>query len=260
MPEIVCVPISCALYNEFSLRCDRSVNPSGWIEDIIRDYLDRTKGDAAIWSIRHARRVDLDEKVEGLLDGFGPPDQGYQWKNVFLRNGSRVRMSTRERSTSPILPMASFDTTTNQCRRLSLRLLWRMARPEMHGAIFGSKSLNKRVTLGGKELTEYVRDSRIGKGGPMGNLYLTDHILHRIRQRGLKESDLAFVVKHGSTVADGVYLRDQDAQTIIEHAKARIALATRLRRTYVVLDGSDLVTSYRPARKTERKILRTMQD
>jgi hypothetical protein len=93
MSGIVCVPISYALYNEFSLRCDRSVDPSGWIEEIIRDYLDRTKGDAAIWGPRHARRVELDEKVEGLLDQVGPPDEGYQWKNVLLRNGSKLRMT-----------------------------------------------------------------------------------------------------------------------------------------------------------------------
>lgn len=93
MSEFVCIPISCVLFNEFSLRCNRSVDPSPWIENIIRDYLDRTKGDAAIWSARHARRVELDEKVEGLLDSIGPPDQGYQWKNVLLRNGSRIRMT-----------------------------------------------------------------------------------------------------------------------------------------------------------------------
>ena len=93
MTETVCVPISCALYNEFSLRCDRSVDPSDWIENIIRDYLDRTRGDASIWSARHARRVDSDEKVQGLLDSIGPTDKGCQWKNVLLRNGSRIRMT-----------------------------------------------------------------------------------------------------------------------------------------------------------------------
>jgi hypothetical protein len=91
--NFVCVPISCDLYNEFSLRCDRSVDPSSWIENIIRDYLERTEGDAGIWSERHAREVDFDEKIQGLLDSIGPPDQGYQWKNVLLRNGSRIRMT-----------------------------------------------------------------------------------------------------------------------------------------------------------------------
>ena len=89
---------------------------------------------------------------------------------------------------------------------------------------------------------------------------MTEHVLHRIRQRGFRESDLAFVVEHGSEVADGIYLRDRDARNIIEHAKVLIALATRLRRTYVVLDGDNLITTYRPARRTEKKILRTMKD
>ena len=130
----------------------------------------------------------------------------------------------------------------------------------MLGAISGSKSPNRKVIPDGKGLTGYVRGSRIGKGGPMDNLYMTEHVLQRIRQRGLRESDLEFVVEFGSEVADGIYLRDRDARNIIEHAKAIIDLATRLRRTYVVLEGDKLITTYRPARKTERKILRTVKD
>lgn len=94
----------------------------------------------------------------------------------------------------------------------------------------------------------------------MDNLYVTEHVLHRIRQRGLRESDLAFVVEHGSEVADGIYLRDRDARTIISHAKTLIALATRLRRTYVVIKDDKLITAYRPARRIEKKILRTIED
>ena len=93
MGNFVCVPMSCAIYNEFSLRCDKSVDPAGWIENIIRDYLDRTKGDASIWSERHARRTQLDEDFQGLLEEVGPADKGYQWKNILLRNGSRIKMS-----------------------------------------------------------------------------------------------------------------------------------------------------------------------
>jgi hypothetical protein len=94
----------------------------------------------------------------------------------------------------------------------------------------------------------------------MINLDMTDHVLHRIRQRGLRESDLAFVIEHGSEVADGVFLRDQDARDIIGYAKTLITLATRLRRTYVVIKDDKLVTAYKPARKKERNILRTIGD
>ena len=93
MQKFVCVPMSCDLYNEFSLRCDRSVDASGWIENIVRDFLERTEGDAVIWSERHARSVALDKHIQDAIDRIGPPDGGYQWKNVLLRNGSRIRMT-----------------------------------------------------------------------------------------------------------------------------------------------------------------------
>jgi hypothetical protein len=93
----------------------------------------------------------------------------------------------------------------------------------------------------------------------MGDLRVTEHALKRLRQRGLRECDIAFVVRHGSVVGDGVYLRDKDAEEIIRQAKSSIALASRLRRTYVVLKSDRLITAYRPTRKTEKRLFRTKE-
>ena len=146
---------------------------------------------------------------------------------------------------------------TSQCHRPNLLLPWLADPRETLGETCGFK-LPMMATSGGKELTEYGRAKTNERGSQMGSFKMTEHILHRVRQRGLRECDLAFVLEYGCDVADGVYLRDNDAREIIRRAKALIALATRLRRTYIVFDGEDLITTYRPARRTEKKILRTI--
>ena len=93
----------------------------------------------------------------------------------------------------------------------------------------------------------------------MGDLRVTEHALKRLRQRGLRECDIAFIISHGSAIGDGVYLRDKDAEEIIRKAKMSIALASRLRRTYVVLKEDRLITAYRPTRSTEKRLFRTKE-
>ena len=86
----------------------------------------------------------------------------------------------------------------------------------------------------------------------MAGLDMTDHI----SQQGVRESDIGFVFELGSEVADGVFLRDQDAHRVIRHANMLINLATRLRSTYVVMKDGTLITAYRPNKRKERKLFK----
>ena len=92
MPGTVCVPISADLYNEFILRTGKSENVAGWIEDIVSDFLERTKDDHPAWSDEHHERL-ADEGALETLKSVGPPHKGYQWQNVFLPNGTQLRMT-----------------------------------------------------------------------------------------------------------------------------------------------------------------------
>jgi len=92
MAGFVCVPISVELYNEFILRTAKSENVANWIEDIVSDFLERTKDDHPAWSDEYYEQLADDEAL-GEIKSFGPPHKGYQWQNVFLPNGTRLRMT-----------------------------------------------------------------------------------------------------------------------------------------------------------------------
>ena len=92
MPGTVCVPISADLYNEFILRTGESRDVASWIENIIEDFLDRTKDDHPAWSEAYYERLAEKEELS-VLGNVGPPNKGYHWQSVFLPNGSRLRMT-----------------------------------------------------------------------------------------------------------------------------------------------------------------------
>jgi hypothetical protein len=87
------VPISVDVFNEFSLRCGESTDPAAWIDQIVRDFLDRTRGDADIWSSEHARMITGDaDETQGRLE-LEPTEKPKGWKTVFLPSGTRLRLS-----------------------------------------------------------------------------------------------------------------------------------------------------------------------
>ncbi|NCA72151.1 MAG: DUF4258 domain-containing protein [Sphingobacteriia bacterium] len=89
------------------------------------------------------------------------------------------------------------------------------------------------------------------------NLTLTQHAQSRIRQRGLRESDIAMIVATGTAVdADSLLLLAQDVDREIRRRKQEIGALERLRGCRVVIAGDQVVTVYRPSRRTERRLLR----
>jgi hypothetical protein len=87
MSDYVSVPIDRELYNEFILRAGRSVDVAQWIENIVADFLQRTEGDDLVWGDT-AREPGASSAQE-----YGPPHKGLYWQNVFLKNGTRLRMN-----------------------------------------------------------------------------------------------------------------------------------------------------------------------
>ena len=97
MADTLGVQINTNIYAEFIIRSGKSVDVANWIENIVQDYLDRTEGDDLIWSKAHAERAEakLDENFESL---YGDPDGSYQWGELFLRNGVKLRMNYKSRN------------------------------------------------------------------------------------------------------------------------------------------------------------------
>jgi hypothetical protein len=85
---------------------------------------------------------------------------------------------------------------------------------------------------------------------------LTRHAEARIRQRGLRESDLAVIVAAGTPVdGDSLLLLAQDVEREIRRRKQEIGTLERLRGCRIILAGETVVTVYRPSRKMEERLL-----
>jgi hypothetical protein len=95
MADFVCVPIDKDIYNEFILRTGESRDVASWIENIVIDFLDRTEDDPGIWSEEYFdRRAVHGAYLLGVeKESYGDPTKGYQWQNLFLKNGTKLRMS-----------------------------------------------------------------------------------------------------------------------------------------------------------------------
>lgn len=92
MENQICIPIRAELYNEFILRMKENVDVGGWINNIVEDFLERTEDDGHIWPEEYMedRAVFSDSH---FLKSYGDPKKGHHWKNVFLPNGTKLKMT-----------------------------------------------------------------------------------------------------------------------------------------------------------------------
>ena len=86
-------------------------------------------------------------------------------------------------------------------------------------------------------------------------LHLSTHADGRIRQRGVRASDVALVVQHGTPVRDGYLLRGRDVAAAEAELKRTIARLNRLRGTFVAVADDTVLSVYRPCRVRRRKLL-----
>ena len=92
MSSTVCVPIDADIYAEFILRTGKSFDVANTIENVIQDFLDRTEGDATIWSESHAKMIHAQQE-DDFEEKYGDPSGYYQWGNLKLLNGTHIKMS-----------------------------------------------------------------------------------------------------------------------------------------------------------------------
>jgi len=83
----------------------------------------------------------------------------------------------------------------------------------------------------------------------------TNHARGRIRQRGLRERDVEFILNYGTDTGDGVILAKKDAQRIIANAKRQIEAAERLVNKRVVADGEEIITVFHADRRQAHQLL-----
>jgi hypothetical protein len=78
----------------------------------------------------------------------------------------------------------------------------------------------------------------------------------RLRQRGLREGDVALVLAHGTPTAEAVVLTDKDVERAVAECRRQIAQLERLRGTAVFTREEAVVTAFRPDRDQLRALLR----
>lgn len=89
------------------------------------------------------------------------------------------------------------------------------------------------------------------------NLMISKHATDRVRQRGVRESDIPVILDAGTPIGDdSVYLLSQDVDREIREHKQAIAKLERLRGWRVVIEGQTVITAYRPSSKIGKKLLR----
>jgi hypothetical protein len=86
------IPVRADLIGEMILRSNGAIDIVDVVEHLVEDFLERTKGDPLVWSEAHAEAV-ADEQADDTLVRIGNPSKGYNWQNVFLPNGTQLKMT-----------------------------------------------------------------------------------------------------------------------------------------------------------------------
>lgn len=86
---------------------------------------------------------------------------------------------------------------------------------------------------------------------------ITQHADARIRQRGLRDADLALLLSAATAVAPDAYLLTAaDAEREIRRRKREIEQIERLRGCKVVVDGGTIISVYRSRPSDQRRTFR----
>ena len=89
--DYVFVPLHVELYADL-VRRSGDADVSGYVHHSIESFLERTEGDAGIWSAEYIAKL-AEKEDEAFWEKFGDPTRGFQWQTVFLPNGTRIRMT-----------------------------------------------------------------------------------------------------------------------------------------------------------------------
>lgn len=97
--KMIYIPISQETYNEITFRLTDydgvCGDVAGFIENaIVKSHLEATSDEQgySMWSDRYDDFLD-DKLSDKEMDSYGPPHQGYQWKNLLLPNKSQIKMN-----------------------------------------------------------------------------------------------------------------------------------------------------------------------
>lgn len=97
MTEYVYMPFPKDLYNKIVIRSDGKIDPSRLAINEVEGFIQQTWSDPDFWS-ESGRRLFAKEHPEPQPNPYGEPSRGYQWQQLFLPNGTELRMTYKGRN------------------------------------------------------------------------------------------------------------------------------------------------------------------
>jgi len=95
----------------------------------------------------------------------------------------------------------------------------------------------------------------------MNTIILSYHAQARMRQRGIRNSDIELILQCGSAIGEDIYfLSRKDTEREIRRRKREIQALERLRNRKVVLCDGTVVTCYRSRRSDQKALLRRRRE
>lgn len=94
--DYIYIPIRAALIQEIYRRRDLSqpVHIDGYVDHVLEGFLERTAGDSDIWdNDQYIQTYWDDREWEEEQRTYGNRNEGYMWKNLFLPNRTKLRMT-----------------------------------------------------------------------------------------------------------------------------------------------------------------------
>lgn len=92
MSDYVYVPIRKDLYHKIVVRSGGTIDPGDWAIWLLENWVDGTKYDPDVgWTDEGMAEFYEEEKKRDEVE-VGNPDRGYQWQQLFLPNGTELRM------------------------------------------------------------------------------------------------------------------------------------------------------------------------
>jgi len=91
----ISIPIDSVIIGEMFLRAGPTADVSDWVENVLRDYLERTANDNK-WSDAYYTYRESQVGAEDFAAEFGDPKGGYHWAPLFLPNGTLIRMEYKK--------------------------------------------------------------------------------------------------------------------------------------------------------------------
>jgi hypothetical protein len=99
----ISIPIDSELVGEMFLRAGKTdVDVGSWIEQVLADYLERTRDDGP-WAEAYYKWREESADSEKFRTEFGDPKTGYRWGPLFLSNGTLIRMEYKRQAVQAVV-------------------------------------------------------------------------------------------------------------------------------------------------------------